>query len=158
MFRTMLKSKIHRATVTQADLHYVGSVTVDADLMDAADLLEGEQVAIVDVTNGARLETYVITGERGSGVIGVNGAAAHLVQPGDTVILLSYGVMDELEARSVRPKVVFVDAENKVVEAGDQPGVAPEGSGLTSAAVIAGTPAETDDAAKLDALLQQPEH
>ena len=97
MFRTMLKSKIHRATVTQADLHYVGSVTVDADLMDAADLLEGEQVAIVDVTNGARLETYVITGERGSGVIGINGAAAHLVHPGDLVILLSYGVMDELD-------------------------------------------------------------
>ncbi|MGW1678425.1 aspartate 1-decarboxylase [Saccharopolyspora sp. NPDC002376] len=158
MFRTMLKSKIHRATVTQADLHYVGSVTVDADLMDAADLLEGEQVAIVDVTNGARLETYVITGERGSGVIGINGAAAHLIEPGDVVILISYGVMDELEARSIRPKVIFVDADNKILEAGDQPGVAPEGSGLISAAVPAEAPAETDDAAKLDALLQQPEH
>ncbi|RKT83898.1 L-aspartate 1-decarboxylase [Saccharopolyspora antimicrobica] len=158
MFRTMLKSKIHRATVTQADLHYVGSVTVDADLMDAADLLEGEQVAIVDVTNGARLETYVITGERGSGVIGINGAAAHLIEPGDIVILLSYGVMDELESRSFRPKVIFVDADNRILETGDQPGVAPEGSGLTSAAVIAESPAETDDAAKLDALLQQPEH
>src|SRR2546423_13329031 len=87
MFRTMLKSKIHRATVTQADLHYVGSLTIDEDLMDAADLLTGEQVAIVDVTNGARLETYVIAGERGSGVVGVNGAAAHLVHPGDTVIV-----------------------------------------------------------------------
>ncbi|MER7014939.1 aspartate 1-decarboxylase [Saccharopolyspora sp. NPDC000359] len=158
MFRTMLKSKIHRATVTQADLHYVGSVTVDADLMDAADLLEGEQVAIVDVTNGARLETYVITGERGSGVIGINGAAAHLIEPGDIVILLSYGVMDELEARSIRPKVIFVDADNKALETGDQPGVAPAGSGLTSAGVVPEAPAETDDAAKLDALLQQPEH
>ena len=82
MLRTMLKSKIHRATVTQADLHYVGSVTADEDLMEAADLLEGEQVAIVDVTNGARLETYVITGPRGSGIIGINGAAARLVHPG----------------------------------------------------------------------------
>ena len=91
MMRTMLKSKIHRATVTQADLHYVGSVTVDEDLLDAADLLPGEQVAIVDVTNGARLETYVIPGERGSGVIGINGAAAHLVHPGDLVILITYG-------------------------------------------------------------------
>src|SRR5262245_906809 len=114
MFRTMLKSKIHRATVTQADLHYVGSVTVDEDLMDAADLLPGEQVAIVDITNGARLETYVIPGERGTGVIGINGAAAHLVRPGDLVILISYGVMDEMESRSYRPKVIFVDADNGV--------------------------------------------
>ncbi len=91
MQRTMLKSKIHRATVTQADLHYVGSVTVDEDLMDAADLLPGEQVAVVDITNGARLETYVIAGPRGSGVIGINGAAARLVHPGDLVILIAYG-------------------------------------------------------------------
>ncbi|EEP72077.1 aspartate alpha-decarboxylase [Micromonospora sp. ATCC 39149] len=103
MFRTMLKSKIHRATVTQADLHYVGSVTVDQDLLDAADLLPGEQVAIVDVTNGARLETYVIPGERGSGVVGINGAAAHLVHPGDLVILISYGQFDDAEARAYRP-------------------------------------------------------
>ena len=95
MLRTMLKSKIHRATVTHADLHYVGSVTIDADLMDAADLLEGEQVTIVDIDNGARLVTYVITGERGSGVIGINGAAAHLVHPGDLVILIAYGTMEE---------------------------------------------------------------
>src|SRR5918999_5090895 len=101
--RIMMKSKIHRATVTQADLHYVGSVTIDGDLLDAADLVPGEQVAIVDVTNGARLETYVIPGERGSGVIGINGAAAHLVHPGDLVILISYGVMDEMESRSFRP-------------------------------------------------------
>ncbi|TDC92457.1 aspartate 1-decarboxylase [Saccharopolyspora aridisoli] len=154
MFRTMLKSKIHRATVTRADLHYVGSVTVDEDLMEAADLLEGEQVAIVDVTNGARLETYVITGERGSGVIGINGAAAHLVEPGDIVILIAYGVMDELEARNFKPKVIFVDADNKPVDLGVDPGRAPEGSGLLSSQADA----ETDDAAKLDALLQQPEN
>jgi aspartate 1-decarboxylase len=120
MMRTMLKSKIHRATVTQADLHYVGSVTIDEDLLDAADLLPGEQVA-VDVTNGARLETYVIPGERGSGVIGINGAAAHLVHPGDLVILISYGVMDETESESYLPKVVHVDAANRVVDLGTDP-------------------------------------
>src|SRR6187399_276163 len=110
MFRTMLKSKIHRATVTHADLHYVGSVTVDEDLMEAADLLAGEQVAIVDVTNGARLETYVIPGERGSGVIGINGAAAHLVHPGDLVIMIAYGQLESAEARDYQPRIVFVDA------------------------------------------------
>src|SRR5215475_12493386 len=109
MMRIMMKSKIHRATVTQADLHYVGSVTLDAALMEAADLLEGEQVAIVDITNGARLETYVIPGERGSGVIGINGAAAHLVQPGDLVIIISYAAMEDSEARGFRPKIVHVD-------------------------------------------------
>ena len=118
MFRTMLKSKIHRATVTHADLHYVGSVTVDADLMDAADLLEGEQVTIVDVDNGARLVTYVITGEPGSGVIGINGAAAHLIHPGDLVILIAYAMMDDAQAREHRPRVVFVDADNRRVELG----------------------------------------
>ena len=102
MLRTMMKSKIHRATVTQADLHYVGSVTVDEDLLDAADLLPGELVHIVDVTNGARLETYTIAGERGSGVIGINGAAAHLVHPGDMVILIAYGQMETAEARELR--------------------------------------------------------
>ncbi|GEL25790.1 aspartate 1-decarboxylase [Pseudonocardia sulfidoxydans NBRC 16205] len=135
MFRTMMKSKIHRATVTQADLHYVGSVTVDLDLMEAADLLEGEQVAIVDITNGARLETYVIPGERGSGVIGINGAAAHLVHPGDLVILISYGQFDEVELAAYDPRVVFVDADNRVAEVGDDPGHAPVGSGLTSGSV-----------------------
>ncbi|MGW4028701.1 aspartate 1-decarboxylase [Streptomyces sp. NPDC004838] len=118
MLRTMLKSKIHRATVTQADLHYVGSVTVDADLMAAADLLPGELVHIVDITNGARLETYVIEGERGSGVIGINGAAAHLVHPGDLVILISYAQVDDAEARATVPRVVHVDAENRIVELG----------------------------------------
>src|SRR5919197_1983204 len=101
----MMKSKIHRATVTQADLHYVGSVTVDRDLMDAADLLEGEQVAIVDITNGARIETYVIPGERGGGVIGINGAAAHLVHPGDLVIIISYAVLSDAEARALKPRI-----------------------------------------------------
>ncbi|MBB3749341.1 aspartate 1-decarboxylase [Mycolicibacterium sp. BK634] len=126
MFRTMLKSKIHRATVTHADLHYVGSVTVDADLMDAADLLEGEQVTIVDIDNGARLETYVITGQRGTGVIGINGAAAHLVHPGDLVILIAYGVMEDAEARAYRPRVVFVDADNRQIDLGDDPAFVPD--------------------------------
>ncbi|WP_394428712.1 aspartate 1-decarboxylase [Streptomyces sp. SGAir0957] len=121
MLRTMFKSKIHRATVTQADLHYVGSVTIDADLLDAADLLPGELVHIVDIDNGARLETYVIEGERGSGVIGINGAAAHLVHPGDLVIIISYAQVDDAEARSLRPKVVHVDRDNKIVALGADP-------------------------------------
>ena len=125
--RTMLKSKIHRATVTQADLHYVGSVTVDEDLIDAAGLLPGEQVAIVDVTNGARLETYVIPGERGSGVIGINGAAAHLVHPGDLVILISYAMLDDASAREFVPSVVHVDAANRIVSIGGDPAAAPDG-------------------------------
>lgn len=119
MFRTMMKSKIHRATVTEADLHYVGSITIDRDLMEAADLLEGEQVSIVDIDNGNRLETYVIPGERGSGVIGINGAAARLVNPGDLVIIMSYGVMDDAEARALKPKVVHVDADNCIVKLGN---------------------------------------
>jgi aspartate 1-decarboxylase len=118
MIRTMFKSKIHRATVTEADLHYVGSCTVDEDLLDAADILPGEQVSIVDITNGARLETYVIPGERGSGVIGINGAAAHLVHPGDLVILISYAGMDDREARRHRPAIVHVDSRNQVIELG----------------------------------------
>src|SRR5690606_29408886 len=105
MLRNMFKSKIHRATVTEAELHYVGSCTVDADLLEAADILPGEQVSIVDITNGARLETYVIPGRRGSGVIGINGAAAHLVHPGDLVILISYASMDDREAREFEPKI-----------------------------------------------------
>lgn len=121
MMRIMMKSKIHRATVTQADLDYVGSVTLDAALMEAADLLEGEQVAIVDITNGARIETYVIPGERGSGVIGINGAAAHLVHPGDLVIIMSYAVLDSTEARALQPRVVHVDAQNRIVKLGNDP-------------------------------------
>jgi aspartate 1-decarboxylase len=104
--------------------------------MAAADLLPGEQVAIVDVTNGARLETYVIEGGAGSGVIGINGAAAHLVHPGDLVILIAYGQMDDAEAREYRPRVVFVDADNRVVESSADPGRAPAGSGLRSGAVV----------------------
>jgi aspartate 1-decarboxylase len=119
MMRVMMKSKIHRATVTQADLDYVGSVAIDLDLMEAADLLEGEQVTIADITNGARLETYVIEGRRGSGVIGINGAAAHLVHPGDMVILISYAQVDDVEARELRPRVVHVDAGNRIVALGD---------------------------------------
>lgn len=130
MLRTMMTSKIHRATVTQADLHYVGSVTVDQDLLDAADLLPGELVHIVDITNGARLETYTIAGERGSGVIGINGAAARLVQPGDLVILIAYGQMETAEAREYQPRVVFVDADNKIVGTGDDPAEALPGTGL----------------------------
>lgn len=137
MMRTMMKSKIHRATVTHADLHYVGSVTVDRDLMEAADLLEGEQVCIVDITNGARLETYVITGEAGSGVIGINGAAAHLVDPGDLVILIAYGVMNEQEIKEYQPRVVFVDEKNKPVELGSDPAYAPAGSGLITPRTLA---------------------
>jgi aspartate 1-decarboxylase len=121
MLRTMLKSKIHRATVTQADLHYVGSVTVDADLLDAADLLPGELVHIVDIDNGARLETYTIAGPRGSGVIGINGAAARLVHPGDLVILISYAQMDDAEARTRTPRVVFVDSANRITATGGDP-------------------------------------
>jgi aspartate 1-decarboxylase len=121
MMRVMMKSKIHRATVTQADLHYVGSVTIDAALMEAADLIEGEKVAIVDVTNGARLETYVIAGELGSGVIGINGAAAHLVHPGDLVIIMSYALVADEEARALKPRVVHVDEKNRIVKLGSDP-------------------------------------
>jgi aspartate 1-decarboxylase len=112
MLRTMFKSKIHRATVTQAELHYIGSLTVDVELLEAADLLPGEQVSVVDITNGARLETYLIPGERGSGVIGVNGAAAHLIGVGDLVIVLSYAAMSDQEAREFSPTVVHVDGDN----------------------------------------------
>ena len=121
MMRVMLKSKIHRATVTQADLHYVGSVAIDVDLMEAADLLEGEQVTIADITNGARLETYVIPAPRGSGTITINGAAAHLVHQGDLVIIMGYGLLDDAEARRLKPRVVHVDDHNRIVTLGDDP-------------------------------------
>lgn len=121
MFRTMFTSKIHRATVTHADLHYVGSLTVDQDLLDAADLLPGQQVSVVDIANGNRFETYLIPGERGSGVIGVNGAAAHLAHVGDLVIVMAYGQMDDTEARSYVPRVVHVDERNRIVALGSDP-------------------------------------
>lgn len=121
MRRTMLGGKIHRATVTQADLHYVGSITVDADLMAAADIVDGEQVQIVDITNGARLTTYVIPGPAGSGVIGINGAAAHLVEPGDLVIIMSFRDIDESELADHEPRVVHVDADNVIVALGSDP-------------------------------------
>ena len=111
---TMLKGKIHRATVVQAELDYVGSITVDEDLLDASGILEYEKVQIVDVNNGARFETYAIAGERGSGMICLNGAAARCVQPNDKIIIMCYCDMDEEEAKAHKPKVVFVDDENKI--------------------------------------------
>ncbi len=117
MRRRMMKSKIHRATVTQADLHYVGSITVDRDLMDAADLLEYEQVAVVDVDNGARFETYTIAGERGSGQVTVNGAAARLVHRGDTIIVISYAAYDREDLQRYEPRVVHVQARtNHIID------------------------------------------
>jgi aspartate 1-decarboxylase len=112
--RTLMKSKLHRATVTMADLDYVGSITIDRDLMDAADLLPHERVQVLDVTNGARLETYVIEGERGSGAIGINGAAAHLVHPGDIVLIVSFAEFEDAEARTWEPTVVLLDADNRI--------------------------------------------
>ena len=119
MMRVMMKSKIHRATVTQADLDYVGSVAIDLDLMEAADLLEGEQVTIADITNGARLETYVIPAPRGSRTITINGAAAHLVKAGDLVIIMSYCLLNDAEARTLKPTVVHVDEDNNIVKLGE---------------------------------------
>ncbi len=116
---TMLKAKIHRARVVQAEVDYVGSITVDMDLLDAAGILEYEKVAVVDVTNGARLETYTIAGERGSGMVCLNGAAAKLINVGDTVIIMAYAQMSEEEAKTFRPKVVFVDSENKITSVMD---------------------------------------
>jgi aspartate 1-decarboxylase len=115
MNRTMLKSKIHRARVTGSDLHYVGSITVDADLLDAADVLEHEQVHVLDIDNGARFETYAIAGERGSGEVTVNGAAARLVHEGDTVIVISYASYDAAELETYRPKVVHVNSSNRII-------------------------------------------
>ncbi len=112
---------MHRATVTQADLHYVGSITIDQDLMRAADILEGEQVDVVDVTNGARITTYAITGAAGSGVVGINGAAAHLINPGDLVIIMSFQQLDEGEVSRHAPRVVHVDEGNRIVAVGVDP-------------------------------------
>lgn len=114
MVLNMLKGKIHRATVTQAEVDYIGSITIDQQLMDAAGILEYEKVQIADVETGSRLETYVISGEPGSGVICLNGAAAHLVTPGDKVIIMCYAQMTPEEARENQPRVVFVDEHNKI--------------------------------------------
>lgn len=116
MLRTMLKSKIHRATVTDADLHYVGSITIDPELLEAADILEHEQVAVVDVSNGARFETYTIAGERGSGEMKVNGAAARLVHRGDTIIVISYAQYTREEMEHYEPRVVHVDGANRIID------------------------------------------
>ncbi|GGO20293.1 aspartate 1-decarboxylase [Microbispora bryophytorum] len=130
MFRTLMKSKIHRATVTQADLHYVGSVTIDADLMAEADLVEGEKVDIVDIDNGNRLSTYVIEGPAGSGVIGINGAAARLISVGDLVIIIAYALVAEEEVKALKPRVVFVDKDNRPLHVGSDPAAVPDGMGL----------------------------
>ncbi len=117
MQRTMLKSKIHRATITDSDLHYVGSITIDADLLDAADILEHEQVHVLDVDNGARFETYTIAGERGSGVVKVNGAAARLVHRGDTIIVISYAAYARSDLERYQPRVVHVEAQtNRIID------------------------------------------
>ncbi len=121
MQRVMLKSKIHRATVTDCDLHYVGSITIDPDLLEAADILEHEQVHVVDIDNGARFETYTIPGARGSGEIKINGAAARLVHHGDTIIVISYGQYDEVELSRYEPRVVHVEAQtNRIITIDDE--------------------------------------
>jgi aspartate 1-decarboxylase len=116
MQRVMLKSKIHRATVTACDLHYVGSITIDPELLEAADVLEHEQVHVLDIDNGARFETYTISGERGSGTMQINGAAARLVHDGDTIIVVSYASYDEQELESYEPTVVHVNSNNEIIE------------------------------------------
>ncbi|WP_067497215.1 aspartate 1-decarboxylase [Actinoplanes sp. TFC3] len=121
MQRTLLGGKIHRATVTQADLHYVGSITIDKILMDAADLIEGEQVQVVDIDNGARLVTYVIEGPAGSGVIGINGAAARLISVGDLVIIMSFKQVEEAERATYEPRVAHVNERNELVDVGSDP-------------------------------------
>ncbi|KRW92290.1 aspartate 1-decarboxylase subunit alpha [Alicyclobacillus tengchongensis] len=114
MFRTMMKSKIHRATVTQTNLNYVGSITIDSELMAAADLLENERVQVVNINTGARFDTYVIPGEPGAGTIGLNGAAARLAEPGDLVIIISYAMYENADAMQHEPTVVLVDANNRI--------------------------------------------
>jgi aspartate 1-decarboxylase len=116
----MMKGKLHRAAVTQAELHYVGSVTIDEGLLEQSGILSGERVQIVDIDNGERLETYTIAGRRGSGVICINGAAARRVQVGDRVIIIAYALMDEAEARTFRPRVLVLDERNAVVEVHDR--------------------------------------
>ena len=128
VMRPMIQGKIHRAKVTGADLHYVGSVTIDEDLLDAADIAPGQQVDIADIDNGKRLTTYTIAGERGSGVVQLNGAAANLVNVGDLVIIMAYCQVPESRVRGWKPAVAFVDEENRLIEAGDDAGAVPEES------------------------------
>lgn len=116
MFRHMMKAKLHRARVTEANLNYVGSITIDEDLLDAVDMVPNEQVQIVNNNNGARFETYIIPGERGSGVVCLNGAAARLVQTGDVVIIISYGLVSEEQVRAHQPKVAIIGENNQIVE------------------------------------------
>lgn len=120
MFISMFKSKLHRATVTEANLNYVGSITIDKDLMRQADILTGEKVQVVNINNGARLDTYTIDGEAGSGIICLNGAAARLVQPKDKVIIISYALMDKKEARGFEPKVLVLDDDNRIINIKNQ--------------------------------------
>ncbi len=131
--RPMMVGKVHRATVTAAELDYVGSITLDAALLEASGILPGQQVDVVDVTNGARLTTYAIAGEPGSGVVCVNGAAAHLVHPGDLVIVIAYALLPDVDARTYEPNVVHVDAANRIVRVAGDPGAASEG--LSTAAI-----------------------
>ena len=133
--RRMMTGKIHRVTVTGADLHYVGSITVDADRLDGADILPGQEVDVVDITNGARLTTYAIPGERGSGVISINGAAAHLINEGDLAIIISYSLLDDASCRAYEPRVVFVDENNRPVDLSSEPGQAPAGANVVSSGI-----------------------
>ncbi|WP_442953402.1 aspartate 1-decarboxylase [Pauljensenia sp. UMB6358] len=126
--RSMIQGKIHRATVTGADLHYVGSITIDAELLDAANIAPGQRVDVADVNNGNRLSTYTIAGPRGSGVIQLNGAAAHLVNLGDLVIIMAYCQVPESMVKGWEPAVAFVDADNHIVEVGSSAGTVPEDS------------------------------
>jgi aspartate 1-decarboxylase len=136
ILRDMLKSKIHRATVTQADLHYVGSITIDEQLLDAAGLIAGEKVDVVDINNGARLSTYTIAGPRHSGIIGINGAAARLVSPGDLIIVIGYAAVPDDEVRAFVPSIVFVDAANRILDTGSDPAAAADAIELIRGDVV----------------------
>lgn len=133
--RRMMTGKIHRVTVTGADLHYVGSITIDADLLDGADILPGQEVDVVDITNGARLTTYAIPGERGSGVISINGAAAHLINENDLAIVISYSMLDDASCRGYQPRVVFVDENNRPIDVSGEPGQAPADANVVSSGI-----------------------
>lgn len=135
MQRTMMLGKIHRVTVTQADLDYVGSITVDAKLLRAADILAGQQVDVVNVTNGERITTYAIAGPEDSGIVCVNGAAAHQFNPQDIAIVIAYALMPDDLARKYEPKVVFVDQDNRILAGSNDPGIPPSGSGLKTKAI-----------------------